>query len=94
MSFENAVKNLTPEIYEAMKTALELGKWPDGKKLSMEQKELCMEALITYEISHNVPEEQRVGYIERDRPTPCALKAAAAESSSGVWTPDSGVSKH
>ncbi len=64
MNLETLMQNITPDIYANLKTALELGRWANGVKLSYEQKELCMEAIIRYEIEHDVAPEQRVGYLE------------------------------
>ncbi|WP_369809212.1 YeaC family protein [Oceanicoccus sp. KOV_DT_Chl] len=64
MNFEQLINNLTPDIHASLKKAIEIGKWPDGKALTQEQKELCMEAVINYE-QRFLPEEQRVGYIDR-----------------------------
>ena len=44
MTLEQLIKALTPEIYQNLRTAIELGRWPDGRKLEAEQRELCMEA--------------------------------------------------
>ena len=57
--------NLTPEVYQRLKQAVELGKWPNGDPLDREQKALCLEALMTYEVRNQVPEQERIGYIER-----------------------------
>lgn len=64
MTFEQLIQSLNPEVYRNLKLAIELGKWPDGRKLSLEQKELCMEAVIYYENLHGVEESDRVGYID------------------------------
>lgn len=80
MDFNKLLDNITPEICTALKRAIELGKWPDGRALSDEQKALCMEAVISFEHRH-VPESERVGFIDRgakqegemcsdDNPTP------------------------
>lgn len=61
-SFIEAIENITPEIYENLKTAVELGKWSDGRKLTPEQKEICLGAMIAWEIQ-NLPEEERTGYM-------------------------------
>jgi uncharacterized protein len=61
MDFQQLLDSITPDIYERFKTAVELGKWPDTRPLSEEQKELCMQAIIAYE--QRVPEEQRTGYV-------------------------------
>lgn len=61
-SFLTAIENITPEIYENLKQAVELGKWANGNKLTPEQRELCMQAMIAWE-DKNLPEEQRTGYM-------------------------------
>ncbi|WNL37764.1 DUF1315 family protein [Halomonas sp. PAMB 3232] len=65
MSFERMISQMTPSIYESLKQAVSLRKWPDGRFLTAEQTELCLEAVIRFEIENNVPEENRVGYLER-----------------------------
>ncbi|MEE4461313.1 DUF1315 family protein, partial [Azotobacter chroococcum] len=55
-SFETMIENITPEIYQSLKLAVEIGKWPDGRKLTQEQKELSLQAMIAWEI-RNLPEE-------------------------------------
>jgi uncharacterized protein YeaC (DUF1315 family) len=64
MTVDELIKSMTPEIYNNMKTALELSRWPDGRKLESEQKTLCMEALIRYENLSGMPAEQRIGYMD------------------------------
>ena len=61
-SFAETIENITPEIYESLKLAVEIGKWPDGRKLTQEQKELCLQAMIAWELQ-NLPEDQRTGYM-------------------------------
>lgn len=63
MNLQQLLSNLTPAIYHNLKRAVELGKWPDGNRLSREQRELCMQAVIAYEHRH-LPPEQQTGYIE------------------------------
>ncbi|HET8710272.1 MAG TPA: DUF1315 family protein, partial [Spongiibacteraceae bacterium] len=46
------------------RTAVEIGKWPDGRKLTSEQRELCLQAIIAYEAKH-IPETERTGFIDR-----------------------------
>ena len=64
MDFEQLINNITPEIHASLKRAIEIGKWPDGRVLSSEQKALCMEAVINYE-QRFVEHKDRVGYIDR-----------------------------
>ncbi|WP_068826766.1 YeaC family protein [Pseudomonas sp. BMS12] len=61
-SFAEMIENITPEIYQSLKLAVEIGKWPDGRKLTQEQKELSLQAMIAWEIQ-NLPEEERTGYM-------------------------------
>ena len=48
MNFKDMIDNMSPEVYGRLKQAVELGKWPNGVKLTPEQTELCMQAVITY----------------------------------------------
>lgn len=65
MTFERMIRQMTPAIYASLKQAVALRKWPDGRMLTPEQTELCLEAVMRYEHEHNVPEEQRVGYLQQ-----------------------------
>ncbi|MCR8924247.1 YeaC family protein [Dasania sp. GY-MA-18] len=81
MGYDELIAQLTPDVYQNFKRAIELGKWPDGTIVSDEQKAHCMAAVIAYEQKH-VSAEQRVGYIDRgskaegelcdDQPDPAA----------------------
>jgi uncharacterized protein YeaC (DUF1315 family) len=66
------IENITPEIYESLKLAVEIGKWSDGRKLTTEQKELSLQAVIAWEMN-NLPEDQRTGYMG---PQECSSKSA------------------
>ena len=46
MTLDELIDSMTPQIYENMKQAIELGRWPDGRKLDAEQRAHCMEAAI------------------------------------------------
>lgn len=63
MDFEKLIDNLDPSIYESLKRAVEIGKWPDGRPLTPEQRERCMDAVIAYDFRRK-PEQQRVGYVD------------------------------
>ncbi|MDZ7853484.1 MAG: DUF1315 family protein [Halomonas sp.] len=65
MSFDRMIQQMTPSIYESLKRAVSLRKWPDGRMLTAEQTELCLEAVMRYEVENRVPEEERVGYLQR-----------------------------
>jgi uncharacterized protein len=75
-SFAQLIQNITPDIYESLKLAVEIGKWSDGRKLTQEQKELCLQAVIAYEAKH-VPEDQRTGYMG---PQECSSKSTPIEN--------------
>lgn len=64
MTVDELIKAMTPDVYKKMKSSLELSRWPDGRKMEPEQKPLCMEALIRYEVMADVPAEERIGYME------------------------------
>ena len=70
-NFAEVASNITAEIYESFKLAVEIGKWPDGRKLDQEQKELCLQAMIAFELKH-LPEDQHTGYMG---PQECQSKA-------------------
>lgn len=63
-SLQDILAMMNPEVHMNLKTAVELGRWPDGRKLSAEQLEYCLQAIIAYE-QEFLPEAQRVGYIDR-----------------------------
>lgn len=78
-SFTEQAQSLDEQAYKALKTALELGKWPTGDRLTDEQKEICMQTIISYEMKH-LPEEQRTGYMEQA----CKSQSAAANTIASV----------
>ena len=45
---------LTPEVYQRLATAVELGKWPDGVALTDEQKENCLQLVMLWQARYNV----------------------------------------
>jgi uncharacterized protein len=63
-SLEDILAMMNPEVHMNLKTAVELGRWHDGRKLSAEQLEHCLQAIIAYEQQH-LPESMRVGFIDR-----------------------------
>lgn len=44
---------MTPEIYQRLATAVELGKWPDGVALTPEQKENSLQLVMLWQSRHN-----------------------------------------
>ena len=64
MNIEQMLNVLDPEIVQRLKTAVEIGKWPNGVALTAEQRQICMQAVMVWE-HQNLPEEERSGYIDR-----------------------------
>jgi uncharacterized protein len=73
MGLEKLLDNITPDIYQHLKRAVEIGKGLDGTKLTSEQRQLCMQALIAYEHKYLAPEEHS-GYIPTEAHTHCATE--------------------
>lgn len=65
MTYDELIERLDPMVYRNLKQSIELGKWPDGRAMTREQREISLEAVIYYENKHDIPEEQRVGYLDR-----------------------------
>ena len=62
MNYDDLLLNVTPEIYARFRTAIEIGKWPNGEKLTDDQKEICMQTIIAWD-NKFTQESERVGYI-------------------------------
>ncbi len=60
-SLAELIGNISPAIYDNLKSAIELGKWSDGPRLSGDQMDKCMQAIILYE-AENLPQQQRTGF--------------------------------
>lgn len=65
-SFDELLSSITPEVHSKLKQAIELGRWENGERLSKEQVELCMQAVIAYDEIH-LSEEDKIGYIDRTK---------------------------
>ncbi|WLI77113.1 YeaC family protein [Kosakonia sp. H02] len=57
MNLEQIVNSMTPEIYQRLATAVELGKWPDGVALTPEQKENSLQLVMLWQARNNVQAE-------------------------------------
>ena len=60
MTYEELIERLDPNVYQNLRRSIELGKWPDGRKLTPRQREISLEAVIYYENRHGIPEQERV----------------------------------
>ena len=70
MDIKQFVEKLDLPMYERLKSAIELGKWPDGTKLLPEQKAAALQAIIAFEIEIGLPPEDRTGYLP-SKESPC-----------------------
>lgn len=50
---DEMLATITPEIYQRLATAVELGKWPDGVALDSEQKENCLRLVLLWQSRNN-----------------------------------------
>lgn len=64
MDFQQMIENLTPAMVAQIRRAVELGRWPDGRRLTDEQRGLCLQAVIAWDARH-LEADERVGYIDR-----------------------------
>ncbi|ESD25238.1 hypothetical protein HMPREF1598_01445 [Escherichia coli 907710] len=53
MNLDDIINSMTPEVYQRLSTAVELGKWPDGVALTEEQKENCLQLVMLWQARHN-----------------------------------------
>jgi len=53
MDLDQVVNSMTPEIYQRLATAVELGKWPDGVALTPEQKENSLQLVMLWQAKNN-----------------------------------------
>lgn len=62
MDVKNLIAAMTPEIYQRLVQAVELGKWPDGVALTPEQKENSLQAVMLWQSMNNVdPQHMSIG---------------------------------
>ncbi len=64
MDKQTILDALTPEIIDKFRSAIEIGRWADGRKLTDEQRETCIQSLLIWEHEY-VPVEERTGYIHK-----------------------------
>lgn len=91
-SLQALLDSITPEIHENLKSAVETGRWANGDRLTPQQLEHSLQAIIAYEARH-LPEEQRVGYIDTsalrksqcDEPGHTHAEPCATDAQTLVW---------
>lgn len=70
MTLDELIDSITPEIYERLKRAVEIGKWDNGVGLTADQRQQSLQALIAYDAKRS-PKSDRVGYIEPKNHSAC-----------------------
>lgn len=63
MDYRQAIAGMSAEVYEGLKRAVELGKWPDGRALTRTQRENALQAVIAWGEAH-LARSERVGCID------------------------------
>lgn len=53
MNLDEIVNSMTPEVYQRLSTAVELGKWPDGVALTPQQKDNSLQLVMLWQARHN-----------------------------------------
>lgn len=87
MELQQLIQSLTPEIYQSLRTAVELGKWADGRKVTVEQRANAIQAIIYYEHHNNVPASERVGHMEdQGKPTYGQIREEAQAKKQQLFT--------
>ncbi|HEY7776571.1 MAG TPA: DUF1315 family protein [Kineobactrum sp.] len=81
MDYQQVIEQMSPQVYQSLRRSVELGKWPDGRTITPEQRASAMQAIIAWGELH-LPPEQRIGYIDKgskagsscDDPEPVPLR--------------------
>lgn len=89
MDYQTIIDNLSPDIVARLRQGVETGRWPDGQLLTPQQREHSLQAVIAWE-QKNLPEDQRVGYIDKGKKG--AAGASSDEASQMRWVNDTGES--
>lgn len=53
MNLDEMIDSMTPDVYQRLSTAVELGKWPDGVALTPEQKENSLQLVMLWQARYN-----------------------------------------
>jgi hypothetical protein len=69
MNFKEMIQSMNQDTYLKLKRAVEIGKWEDGSRLSNDQRELSLQAVIAFEIEQNMEDAERTGYVDTEKST-------------------------
>ncbi|MDX1303739.1 YeaC family protein [Photobacterium sp.] len=57
MDVKQLLAAMTPDVYQRILTAVEIGRWPDGTPLTAEQRDSALQAVMLYQSRHNTNAE-------------------------------------
>jgi len=63
-NYRDHIQSMSPQTYQSLQRAVEVGRWPDGKALTSAQRQNAMQAIIAWAQIH-LPEEQQLGHIDK-----------------------------
>ncbi len=58
MNYVEMIKTMSTDMRERLNLAVQMGRWPDGRALTPEQKEAIVEALIAYQAIHEADRDE------------------------------------
>lgn len=53
MAVDKLLEMMDPHVYQTLCYAVETGRWEDGTRLTKEQRDHCMQAVMIYQSKHN-----------------------------------------
>ncbi|MCZ5652450.1 YeaC family protein [Escherichia coli] len=53
MNLDDIINSMTPEVYQRLSTAVELGKWPRWRCADRGTKENCLQLVMLWQARHN-----------------------------------------
>lgn len=53
MNADQLLESLSPELYQTMLNAVETGRWPNGERLTQQQKDHALQLTMLYQSRHN-----------------------------------------
>ena len=62
--YREQIQSMSIETYESLKRAVEVGRWPDGRPVTLQQRQNAMQAIIAWGQLH-LPLEQQLGHIDK-----------------------------
>lgn len=63
-NFADLIDSITPEMHGNLQRTVQLGRYPDGRRLTREEQADLLHTLLVWE-SKNLPEHQRSGYLNQ-----------------------------